>query len=262
MPFCSRLCPYCSFNRFPFSEERAKPYFESLRTEMRMVAERGYNCTSMYVGGGTPTVMIDELCKTIDLARELFDIREVSSETNPDHLVPEIVDPLMGRVDRFSVGVQSFNNDLLKQMGRYGKYGSGERIMERLKWVEGRFHSLNVDMIFNFPSQTREMLEHDVRMLKASGTNQCTFYPLMASPVVRQSLKDTVGRVSYGREATFYQILAQGLSESFEPASAWTFSRTGGGMIDEYIVDYEDYVGIGSGAFSFLDGSSSSTPSR
>jgi hypothetical protein len=45
------------------------------------------------------------------------------------------------------------------------------------------------------------------------------------------------------------------MTDTFEPASAWTFSRTGGGMIDEYIVDYEDYVGIGSGAFSFLEGS-------
>ena len=254
VPFCSRLCPYCSFNRFPFSEDRAVPYFRSLRREMRMVAERGYACTSMYVGGGTPTVMIDELCETIDLARELFDIREVSSETNPDHLVPEIVDPLVDRVDRLSVGVQSFSDDLLKQMDRYDKYGSGAQIMERLKWVEGRFHSINADMIFNFPSQTPEMLAHDIQMLKESGTNQCTFYPLMASPVVQQSLKRTVGAVSYEREAAYYRTIAEGLADVFEPASAWTFSRVGGGMIDEYIVDYEEYVGIGSGAFSFLDG--------
>jgi coproporphyrinogen III oxidase-like Fe-S oxidoreductase len=254
VPFCSRLCPYCSFNRFPFLPELAVPYFESLRREMRMVAERGFQCTSMYVGGGTPTVMIDELCQTIDLARDLFDIQEVSSETNPDHLMPEIVDPLVDRVDRFSVGVQSFNDGLLKRMDRYGKYGSGSQIMERLKWVEGRFHSLNVDMIFNFPSQTREMLVEDVRMLKESGTNQCTFYPLMASPVVRQSLKESVGRVSYRREAEFYRLIVDELSDTFEPASAWTFSRLGGGMIDEYIVDYEEYVGIGSGAFSFLEG--------
>jgi coproporphyrinogen III oxidase-like Fe-S oxidoreductase len=109
-------------------------------------------------------------------------------------------------------------------------------------------------MIFNFPSQTKEMLHHDIHMLRESGTNQCTFYPLMASPVVRQSLKQSVGRVNYRREATFYRAIAEGLTGSFEPASAWTFSRIGGGMIDEYIVDYEQYVGIGSGAFSFLDG--------
>src|SRR5450830_792120 len=74
VPFCQRLCPYCSFNRFPFSEERAVPYFESLRREMQMVAELGYDFDSMYVGGGTPTIMLDELCDTIDLARELFSI--------------------------------------------------------------------------------------------------------------------------------------------------------------------------------------------
>jgi coproporphyrinogen III oxidase-like Fe-S oxidoreductase len=254
IPFCTRLCPYCSFNRFPYSRELAAPYFESLRREMRMIAERGYRCTSMYVGGGTPTVMIDQLCETIDLARDLFDIREVSSETNPDHLVPEIVDPLVDRVDRFSVGVQSFDDSLLAQMDRLDKYGSGSEIMERLRWAEGRFHSLNVDMIFNFPSQTRAMLEHDIEMLKESGTNQCTFYPLMASPVVRQSLKESVGRVSYRREAQFYRTIDERLRDTFEHASAWTFSRKGGGMIDEYIVDYEEYVGVGSGAFSFVDG--------
>ncbi len=254
VPFCTRLCPYCSFNRFPFNESRTREYFKRLRAEMRMVADQGFDATSMYVGGGTPTVIVEELCETIDLAKELFSIREVSSETNPDHLIPEVVDHLVNRVDRFSVGVQSFDNGLLKQMERYDKYGSGEEILERLKWVAGRFHSLNVDMIFNFPSQTEEMLLRDIEMIKASGTNQTTFYPLMASPAVEASLKATIGKVDYAREARYYEMLSEGLSGSFEPASSWTFSSTGGGMIDEYIVDYEDYIGIGSGAFSFLDG--------
>ena len=255
VPFCTRLCPYCSFNRFPFEEERTVAYFKRLREEMRFVADQGFDCKSMYVGGGTPTVMIDELCETIDLAKSLFEIREVSSETNPDHLIPEIVDPLVDRVDRFSVGVQSFDNSLLEQMDRYDKYGSAEEILERIQSIEGRFHSLNVDMIFNFPSQTEEMLLNDVEMLKASGTNQTTFYPLMVSPAVASSLKKAVGAVSYEREYRYYRMLVDALSDSFELASAWTFSRIAGGMIDEYIVDYEDYVGIGSGAFSFLGGS-------
>jgi coproporphyrinogen III oxidase-like Fe-S oxidoreductase len=254
VPFCTRLCPYCSFNRFPFEEGRAREYFKRLRSEMKMVGEQGFDFTSMYIGGGTPTVLVDELCETIDLAKALFRIREVSSETNPDHLVPEVVDQLVDRVDRFSVGVQSFDDSLLKQMERFDKYGSGADILERLKWVAGRFHSLNVDMIFNFPSQTEEMLLRDVELLKASGTNQTTFYPLMASPAVEASLKATIGRVDYAREARYYRLLADALADRFEPASSWTFSRAGGGMIDEYIVDYEDYVGIGSGAFSFLGG--------
>ena len=254
VPFCERLCPYCSFNRFPFDADRAKRYFKNLRDEMRMVAELGYDFDSLYVGGGTPTIDIDELVATIDLARELFSIKEVSSETNPNPLYPQWMEPLDGRVQRLSVGVQSLDDGLLKQMDRYDKYGSAQQILERLQAMEGRFHSMNADMIFNFPSQSPEMLARDIELIKSTGVNQTTFYPLMASPAVRESLKRTVGAVDYAREARYYQLIAEGLADTFSPASAWTFSRTGGGMIDEYIVDYEDYVGIGSGAFSFLEG--------
>jgi coproporphyrinogen III oxidase-like Fe-S oxidoreductase len=109
-------------------------------------------------------------------------------------------------------------------------------------------------MIFNFPSQTEQMLHRDIELLKESGCNQTTFYPLMASPAVARSLARTVGAVDYDRERAYYDIIAEGLSDTFEPASAWTFSRIAGGMIDEYILDYEQYVGVGSGAFSFLEG--------
>lgn len=254
VPFCERLCPYCSFNRYPFNDDRARSYFKSLRQQMRMVADLGYDFESLYIGGGTPTVLIDELCETIDLARALFSIKEVSTETNPNHLIPSILEPLKDRVQRFSVGVQSFDNDLLKQMDRYDKYGSGEEILERIQSIEGFFHSLNVDMIFNFPSQSEEVLRRDIEMVKASKGNQTTFYPLMASRSVATSLKRTVGMVDYDREARYYKILVDELADTFELSTAWTFSRVGGGMIDEYIVDYEEYVGIGSGAFSYLDG--------
>src|SRR5512145_2205746 len=103
VPFCESLCPYCSFNRFPYEEGRARSYFRAMREEMRMVKELGYDFGSLYIGGGTPTILVDELCATLDLARELFSIREVSTETNPNHLVPRVVEPLAERVDRFSV---------------------------------------------------------------------------------------------------------------------------------------------------------------
>ncbi|MFR1640766.1 MAG: hypothetical protein ACLSVD_17505, partial [Eggerthellaceae bacterium] len=53
VPFCEQLCPYCSFNRFPFSSRRAVPYFENMRREMMMLKEMGYDFDSLYVGGGT-----------------------------------------------------------------------------------------------------------------------------------------------------------------------------------------------------------------
>jgi len=254
VPFCQRLCPYCSFNRFPFAEDPARAYFRRVRDEMRLVADLGYDFPAVYVGGGTPTILVDELADTLDLARSLFRVQEVSCETNPNHLIPEVVDALRERVQRLSVGVQSFDDALLHQMDRYDKYGSGAEILERLQQTAGRFHSLNVDMIFNFPSQTAESLLRDVAFLRDSGANQTTFYPLMTSPAVRRSLAKTVGKVDYRREARYYRLLCEALDGAFEPASAWTFSRRAGEMIDEYIVDYEQYVGVGSGSFSYLEG--------
>ena len=125
VPFCVSLCPYCSFNRFPFDEKKARKYFGELRDEIHMLAEEGYDFESMYIGGGTPTILPDELAETIRLAKSLFSIRDVSAETNPNHLNPEYLGPLRGLVDRMSVGVQSFDDGLLRRMCRYEKYGSG-----------------------------------------------------------------------------------------------------------------------------------------
>ena len=267
VPFCTKLCPYCSFNRFPFSEERAVPYFESMRREMRMLAELGYDFDSVYIGGGTPTVMIDELCATIDQARELFSVREVSSETNPNHLIPEILEKLEGRVQRLSVGVQSFDDGLLKQMDRYDKYGCADEIVERIQLATPYFTSMNADMIFNFPAQTEDMLIHDIERIVESGCTQTTFYPLMASPSVERSLARTVGKVDYDREQRFYEIIDELLSGGerplFEHSSAWTYNRfdynagkaSGGDMIDEYVVQYEEYPAIGSGGITYLGNS-------
>ena len=302
VPFCERLCPYCSFNRFPFDEGRARPYFKNLRREMMMLKDLGYDFESLYIGGGTPTIMIDELCETIDLAKDTFSIKEVSSETNPNHLIPSYLDKLKGRVQRLSVGVQSFDDGLLKQMERYEKYGSGDEIVERVREAAPYFTSLNVDMIFNFPAQTEDILINDIERIVESGTSQTTFYPLMASPSVARSLARTVGRVDYTRERRYYEIICElltgGETPLFEHGSAWTFNKVaepqvvipseGGGaesqvvipsgvseanavegsraasadspfaapeprgMIDEYVVDYEEYPAIGSGGITYL----------
>ena len=262
IPFCERLCPYCSFNRFPFSEKRAVPYFKNLRRELMMVKELGYDFDSLYIGGGTPTIMLDELCDFIDLAKREFSIKEVSCETNPNHLTLPYLEKLQGRVDRMSVGVQSFDDDLLRQMDRYEKYGDGKTILESIRVAAPYFKSLNVDMIFNFPAQTEEVLRRDLEMVIESGTSQTTFYPLMASPSVEKSLARTVGKVDYDREQHFYEIisetLAGGANAPFEHGSAWTFNKREASvapedaMIDEYIVDYEEYPAIGSGGMTYL----------
>ena len=254
VPFCESLCPYCSFNRFIYQPQKATNYFAALRSEMQSMAALGYRFTSMYIGGGTPTIQINELVKTIDLACRLFPLREVSCETNPNHLIPAVVEKLKDRVQRLSVGVQSFDNGLLKQMNRFEKFGSGSQILERIQYAAPHFLSLNVDMIFNFPSQMPAILKEDLHKIIESGAQQTTFYPLMSAPSVKASLTRSVGRVDPRREWSLYNVICDELSVEFQPLSSWTFVRGSVGMIDEYIATSPEYVGIGSGAFSYLDG--------
>lgn len=255
VPFCKQLCTYCSFNRYYFKEDRARTYFIALRKEMRMVAEMGYRFSAVYVGGGTPTVLLDELAITLDLAKELFpDIKDVSSETNPTDLNDELYDVLSGRIDRLSVGVQSFDEDLLHGMNRYDTTGDPQKTLEAVQSMQGKFDSFNVDMIFNFPSQSFETLERDLELIKQTGCNQTTFYPLMASPLRRKQLKKAIGVIDYKREYEMYKMICDSLSDKFVTSSAWTFSADKDMIIDEYIVDYPEYVGIGSGAMSYLKG--------
>lgn len=254
VPFCESLCPYCSFNRFLFNEGKTREYFTSLRAEMQLTADLGYRFKTLYFGGGTPTILLDELTQTIDLARKLFPIEEVSCETNPNHLTQEVVEQLKDRVQRLSVGVQSFDDRLLREMNRYAKFGSGDQIQERISFAAPFFESLNVDMIFNFPNQTAESLGNDLEKIITSGAQQVTFYPLMSSRSVEKSMARTVGKLTHSNEWRFFNQINDALKHEFTQLSAWTFVRRSAGMIDEYIVNSEEYVGIGSGSFSYLNG--------
>lgn len=247
IPFCEELCPYCSFNRVRLEPGLAARYFEGLRAEMRTYARLGYLFDAAYVGGGTPTVLPAELASVLRLARELWPIRSLSVETNPNHLTPQILGLLEGcGVDRLSVGVQSFDDGLLDSLHRLHRYGSGAEIRDRLAAVRGRFPTLNADMIFNLAGQSEGMLERDLATLRELALEQVTFYPLM-SPRAR--------RGSYARERRYYALIRAGLGGAYLPSTAWCFSRGGkAGLIDEYIVSREEYAGLGSGSFGYLGG--------
>ena len=255
VPFCATLCTYCSFNRFIFVEKKAREYFKNLRDEILMVKELGYDFNAIYVGGGTTSILPDELCKTLDLAKSLFGIEEVSCESDPNNLQKEVLESFKGRVDRLSVGVQSFDNDILRKVGRLEKFGSGDEVQEKLKNAIGILPILNLDLIFNFPNQSQEMLQKDLEIAKKIKPNQLTTYPLMSSPSVKSALKRSIGVVDLKNEAALYNQILDSLKEDFTPLSSWAFSHKGDEIFDEYVVENDEYVGVGSGSFSFLEGS-------
>lgn len=257
IPFCEELCPYCSFHRIRLDETLALRYHHALRNEMALYRQKGYRFSGIYVGGGTPTVLIDELAETLFLARELFPVTSVSVETNPNHLTDANITILQqAGVNRLSVGVQTFNDDLLKKIARYDKYGSGEDIAFRLRRTMGSFDTVNADMIFNFPEQTAEMLKADLTVLLNLKMQQITFYPLMVSTLTQRLMQETLGEVNFRREKSYFNLILQRLTSQYDSSSAWCFSRkkSGQSLIDEYVVDFDEYAGLGSGAIGYLNG--------
>jgi menaquinone C8-methyltransferase len=254
IPFCEELCPYCSFHRVTFNEPLTRKYFNALRREIKIYQKEGYKFNGVYVGGGTPTVLIDELAETLHLARDIFPIQAISVETNPNHLISNNIKILQHiGVNRLSVGVQTFNDELLKKIGRYEKYGSGEVIAERLKNTQGCFDTLNADMIFNFPGQTPQMLDEDLTILLNLNMDQTTFYPLMVSSITQEMMGKTIGAVDFKGEQKLYKLIVRRLEKNYDFSSAWCFSRKKA-LIDEYVVDYDEYAGLGSGAIGYLHG--------
>lgn len=255
VPFCVVLCPFCSFHRVAYRDGKAARYFAALRREIIAYRDAGFRFTGVYVGGGTPTSAAGELAETLALIRESFPVQEISVETNPSDLTDPVLDMLVASgVDRVSVGVQSFDDGLLREMERYEKYGSRARILEHLERARGRFTTLNVDMIFNLPHQTPAILEADLDTVLGSAANQVSFYPLMTTDSVRRKMTARMGRLDRRRVHDYYFRILDRLRGEFTPSSAWCFSRGTGAGVDEYIADNSDYVGVGSGAFSYVNG--------
>lgn len=253
IPFCKTLCPFCCFNRYLWKEDKAKEYFKHLKKELDLYIQRGFKFSDFYFGGGTPTVMMAELLEFIDYLKKNFGVKRISLETTPREINQESVESLKSAgINRLSIGVQSFDNNILKAMGRL--FLSGEEIKERLMLAQGKFDTLNVDFVFNFPGQTMAQFEADVATFKELGIDQATFYPLMASPHKKDALERRFNQIDTSREKQFYDIILRDVyAAGYKAATAWCFSK-GDRMIDEYIIEFDDYIGIGAGSVSMVKG--------
>ncbi|MEJ2414404.1 MAG: coproporphyrinogen III oxidase family protein [Sulfurimonas sp.] len=252
IPFCHTLCPYCSFHKFPYDEQSVLHYFEYLHKEIKLVHKLGYKFDSIYFGGGTTTIMPEKLLETIELTKSLFDIKEISCESDPLHIVQLNDERFYNNIDRLSIGVQSFNDDYLIQMGRHHKFGSAKEQFAKVKEVLGKFSIVNIDLIYNYPSQNEKQIEEDIERVLELHPDQVTFYPLMYAPNIKEHLSKEWGRLNDEKEQRLYAIIEEKMQSAYTQRSSWAWSLKGSDIIDEYVIERSEYVGVGSGAFSFI----------
>ncbi|MFD1485705.1 radical SAM family heme chaperone HemW [Lacticaseibacillus baoqingensis] len=184
IPFCAHICYYCDFNKVFIEGQPVDDYVSMLLREMQMVMAQYPDepIKTVYVGGGTPTTLtpaqLDRLCRGI---RETlhFEQGEFTFEANPnDLLTTEKLQVLHDNgVNRLSIGVQSFDDAILKQIGRTHRSQDVYTAIANARQVG--FDNLSIDLIFRLPGQSRDNFLHSLQKALALDLPHYSTYSLI-----------------------------------------------------------------------------------
>ena len=256
VPFCRHCCPYCPYTKVQYDEALVEPYTRAAIAEVDWWAGTvgPAEITSIYIGGGTPTLALGSVARVLAHVRRRFRLTgDICIETNPADVDDETVRRLhdMG-VELVSLGVESFQPERLALLGRDYTPLVAERALARL--TESSFASVNVDIMFALPHQTAAEVTADLARAAQLGADQLTTYPLFTFPYtsVGQYLRLAAVRMPHlpVRQAHYKAINAWCAGHGFERVSVWGFKR---GSVPRYSsVTRDGYLGIGPGAGSHL----------
>ncbi|MGX7106487.1 radical SAM family heme chaperone HemW [Hutsoniella sourekii] len=182
IPFCQKQCHYCDFLTFVGREDQMRPYIDHLRMEIKLHAHRSERVDTIYFGGGTPSYLPTHLIREVMTAlRENFAVSpdcEIAIEMNPESVTEEaLLNYLDLGFNRFSMGVQSFDDRVLRLMGRLH---NKESVLQKIDLMEKLgIDNYSIDLMFANPGQDFQVLEQDIKTLKNLPINHVSYYSLM-----------------------------------------------------------------------------------
>lgn len=200
VPFCKQACSYCDFY-FVTREELKSAYVDALclqiMTELPEFAQRR-SLTSIYFGGGTPSrlrsVDIERILETIARYCPMSDVTEITLEANPDDVNKVMLKDLKSiGVTRLSMGVQSFDPELLTFMNRAHSAEEAIHCLELIRQID--FPSFTVDLIYGNPGQSDEALITDIQKLLRFKPPHVSAYALTIEPGTRLGKAAELGRL-------------------------------------------------------------------
>jgi len=256
IPFCKNLCPYCPYNRIPYDEKQMSEYVDALNMEIKNKEISGGKrfASSVYFGGGTPTLAGEHLISICETIRNVFDVQgDFCIEANPRDIIENDIKVLDESGFSFiSIGVQSFKNKHLKIIGRNYDRHVIEKGVSLIKG--GKKKSINIDMMFALPGQSEEDLLEDIKDAIALNPDQITCYPLFAFPYSEiaeyKKIKSVKSPSVFKRRRMYYLIYDILLKEGYHRCSVWSF-RKNPEMGKYSSVTRERYMGFGASAGSY-----------
>ena len=259
IPFCIRKCRYCDFPSWATraDDPLVSAYATSVASQLAQIVRTGMfeAPTTCYVGGGTPSIMLDNLAEFVGIAGYLLEPAELTVEANPETLSDAMIDDLASAgVTRISMGVQSTTDAELRVLGRAH---SAARAPNRLRAIVASGIHASCDLMCALPLQTPESLQRSVLDVLDAGVGHVSVYPLQVEEGTPIWEACEAGRLSWPNqddEAAHMQMAAQLLEmhglERYEVAS---YARPGHASIhNQAYWTGVSYLGLGTGASSML----------
>ena len=184
IPFCKKRCSYCDFTTeaCDCDSRKVTKYLDKLILDIRESSKQGKlkKIETVYIGGGTPTHIghdwLVELMYLLTTTLYMQNVTEFTIEANPESLTEEIVKDIFALgVNRLSLGVQSFNDDTLRCLGRVHDSAKAKKAIEIAKT---RVENVSIDLMFGLPDQTLDMWEKDLKTAANIGIQHVSVYPL------------------------------------------------------------------------------------
>ena len=260
IPFCTQICYYCDFSKVFIKNQPVDSYLEHLLQEFHSYDIQ--KLRTLYIGGGTPTalsasqleVLLEGLTKNLDLSM----LEELTIEANPGDLDADKIAVLQNSaVNRVSLGVQTFDDKMLKKIGRSHTEKDIYENIDRLKLAG--FDNISIDLIYALPGQTMDQVKDNVAKAIALDIPHMSLYSLILENHTVFMNRMRRGKLPLPKEELeaemFEYIIAELEKAGFEHYEISNFSKTGFESRHNLMYwDNAEYYGIGAGASGYVDG--------
>lgn len=265
-PYCLYKCHYCDFNSYVFHqpfEALETEYVEALCSEIQCVFSRfskPLELSSIFLGGGTPSLFsAPSFRKIFEFLKQHTSFSpqiEITLEANPKTINPQKIEAyLLAGINRFSVGVQSFQEAYLAPLGRLH---SGSEAFETLQMLQKiKPPSWSFDLMFAFPGQSLEELKQDLEKAMSLQPPHLSFYQLTLEPHTLMDESYKKGKFSLPEEALQLEMFEVGIEylekaglKQYEISNFANPSHQSKHNLAYW--NYQNYLGLGAGAVSFL----------
>lgn len=264
IPFCARKCAYCDFLSYVAPERAHRAYMEKLIEEIHGQGAdfQDYRVVSIFVGGGTPSILPAELIEQMFAALyECFDIAEdaeITIEANPGTLTMEKLETyIQSGINRLSLGLQSADDEELKTLGRIHCYDDFLKSYQRAR--QAGFTNINIDLMSSLPNQTMQSWKNTLRKVMMLKPEHISAYSLMieeGTPFYDRYREDVSAFPDEETDREMYHMTKKLLdAQGYERYEISNYAKAGYECRHNigYWTDME-YLGLGLGASSYTRG--------